>query len=59
MSWETDLVNEYQMATGNRQISMPAVANWAITNGKYRPPPTDEVARLANKLSRACRSNTL
>ena len=55
MSMERDLIREYQLATGKREISTPEVANWAISNGHYKP-PSDERARLAQKLSRALRS---
>ena len=55
MRWETELVREYQLATGNKEISTSAVANWALANGKYKPDPTDEVARLSIRLSRALR----
>lgn len=55
MRWETQLVREYQLATGSTNISTPAVANWALSNGKYKPDPMNEVARLSSKLSRALR----
>lgn len=55
MRWETELVRKYQLATGKRDITTPAVANWAIANGEYMPDPIDEAARLATKLSRALR----
>ena len=55
MKWEVDLVREYQLATGNIEISTSAVANWAIANDKYKPDPVDEAARLATKLSNALR----
>ena len=55
MNWQMEVIREYQLATGNREISTLAAANWAISNGKYKPKPIDEAARLATKLSRALR----
>ena len=56
MSIEIDLVREFQIATGKRDFSSAEVANWALVNGKYQSPPSDERARLAAKISRALRS---
>lgn len=53
MSWECDLVRDWQVATGKREISTPEVARWAIANRKYAPEPADEVNRLSNKLAKA------
>lgn len=55
MSWQVDLLREYQLRTGNRDISTLAVADWALVNGKYKSDPIDERARLATKLAWAFR----
>ena len=57
MSWEQEIVDKYIRENGNSEgYKATDIANWAIKNGEYTPPPVDIVAALAQKLSRGLRN---
>jgi hypothetical protein len=49
------IINEYIAETGAEEVDMNDVSRWAISTGRWRPPPYDPQKACARELSRAAR----
>ena len=51
------LMDQYAAATGKTSVNLYKVAEWAIANSLYTPPPTDIRKRLARDMAAAARED--